>query len=174
VGSHAVATGHSEGCTNHSRNASSSTRQWCKEVALGSAWKTPVTTMETNERDGTYRNGLATMVLLGFLLVCVGTFWLIYSAPELESWAAGTLGAVLGYWANNFTQTVSYFFGSSQSNAANRNTVDKMIAVQAEAAKVLAAKVPSPPKPEATPAKVEVVNPEPVEVSIVPPPGQEI
>lgn len=111
------------------------------------------------------RAWLAFGIGAAFLLICIATFMLVAGTTQLESWAAGVIGAVVGYWANNLTQVISYYFGSSQSNQSNRETIDKMVVAQNNAAKALAEKVP----PAAgRPLDVNVVN-EPVSVAVTKP-----
>lgn len=65
-------------------------------------------------RRSSYHNVLATFIVLAFLFVCVLVIGILAAdTTPVEAAAAGILGAVLGYWANNLTQVVSYYFGSA-------------------------------------------------------------
>lgn len=70
------------------------------------------------------------------------------------------------------TMVLSYYFGSSTSNVANRDTINRMVDVQATAAKALADKVPTPTAQSAGPVDVTVVNPGPVPVVVEPKPKE--
>lgn len=59
---------------------------------------------------------------------------------------------------------IGYHYGSSASSRDHRETIEKVLDVQANAAVALADKVVTP---TAEPAKVEVVNKDPVDVSVV-------
>jgi hypothetical protein len=100
--------------------------------------------------DNDIRGWLAVLVLLG------GGLILFYGDDTLQLGVSNMMMAVIGF-----------YYGSSQSNKENRNTIDSMVAANATAASALAAKVPTPP---ATVQPVEVVNREPVDVTVVKPP----
>lgn len=134
----------------------------------------------TNDFD---RDRFATLSLLCFLFLCVCVLALIARELKLEAWAAGIIGSILGFWAGNMSQVYSYRYGSSQSNQANRETINKMIDTSNETAKTLAAKVPvtavvTPATPLGTsqePVAVVPVAPQEVEVAnlaALPQPGE--
>jgi hypothetical protein len=64
-------------------------------------------------------SALAILVTVIFAVLCAIVFSIVVTASNLESWAAGMVGAVIGYWANNVTQIISYYYGASSGpNAA--------------------------------------------------------
>lgn len=107
----------------------------------------------SDEKDNTRRH-LALADVVGFTVICVVVITLIATLNNVEAWAAGLLGTIVGAWGTNLAQSRGYYFGSSQSNAANRATIDRMLDVQSDSAKLLAEKVP----PAVAPA-VKVVKP---------------
>lgn len=132
-----------------------------------------------------FRAWLAFANLTAFMIVCVGAFYLVATAASLEAWAAGIIGTIIGYWANNVSQANSYYFGSTQSNKENRDTVNRMVDQQVESAKVAAAaqvdtakalakaqvkKPDLPPGTPEAPTPVSIVTEEPIPVDVVKPP----
>ncbi len=97
------------------------------------------------------RGWLAVLILLG------GGYLLTEGDKELRMAVVGLVASV-----------ISYYFGSSQSNKENRDTINKMVDQKAAESVLLAEKVPVP-TPTDVPAKVEVVNTEPVDVKVVKP-----
>lgn len=75
-------------------------------------------------RRTSFHNVLAFFVTLAFFVVCVLVICILVTSTEtIEAAAAGILGAILGYWANNLTQIVSYYYGSAapaQASEASR------------------------------------------------------
>lgn len=61
-----------------------------------------------------FHNVLAFLVVMGFFVICAMVITVVSaSSTQIEAAAAGILGAILGYWANNLTQVVSYYYGAS-------------------------------------------------------------
>jgi hypothetical protein len=67
---------------------------------------------------------LGVMILLSFLIVMSGTLWFLYNVatakvivdPVLLAAIFTLLGSIIGYFASNAQQVVSFFFGSSQGS----------------------------------------------------------
>lgn len=66
-------------------------------------------------QDAEFTNKLANRIVSGFFLVCLLVIGLVAFGVHVSEWAAGTIGALIGYWANAAQQAQSLYFGASPS-----------------------------------------------------------
>jgi len=78
---------------------------------------------DLTQPENSDRKLLAVMNIAGFFVICVVSFAFMHFDPHVESWEAGIIGAVLGYWAANVASSLGWYFGGAAQNAPPKTSV---------------------------------------------------